>query len=105
MAIVSLILGLYQICYTLLVQLDDENPSDCKSVIDSLKRDLKQWHNNSAAMAASLLITCSVGLVTAYIVLIYNMRKYFKEQMRNEMRRLTVLFASFVLAYFLRSLY
>ena len=33
------------------------------------------------------------------------MRKYFKEQMRNEMRRLTVLFASFVLAYFLRSLY
>ena len=56
-------------------------------------------------MAASLLFTCSVGLITAYIVLIYNMGKYFKEQMRNEMRRLTVLFASFVLAYFLRSLY
>ena len=56
-------------------------------------------------MAASLLITCSVGLITAYVVLIYNMRKYFKEQMRNEMRRLTVLFASFVLAYLLRSLY
>jgi len=33
------------------------------------------------------------------------MRKYFKLQMRNEMRRLTVLFATFVLAYVLRSFY
>ena len=44
-------------------------------------------------MAASLLISWSIGLITAYVVLIYNMRKFFKEQMWNEMRRLTVLFA------------
>ena len=56
-------------------------------------------------MACILLTICSIGLITAYVVLIYNMRKYFADQMKNEMCRLTFLFATFVLAYLFRSLY
>ena len=56
-------------------------------------------------MASTLLFFVSAGLITAYVVLVYNMSKYFKEQMKNEICKLTVLFATFVMAYFLRLFY
>lgn len=47
----------------------------------------------------------SLGLITTYAVLIYNMCKYFREQMRTEIKRLTILFASFIMAYVLRIIF
>ena len=47
----------------------------------------------------------STGLTITYAILIYIIKKYFNTQMRIEKRRLTILFATFVVAYFLRFLY
>ena len=70
-----------------------------------IEHDAEQWHDNSTLYSTSLLLIVSVGLIFVYIVLIYNMRRYFRQEMKQEMRRLTVLFATFVFAYLLRSFY
>lgn len=56
-------------------------------------------------MASSLLAVVSTGLIVSYIILIASLCTYFREQMRQEIVRLTALFATFIFAYVLRFLY
>ena len=52
-----------------------------------------------------LLGTLIVGLTISYVVLIYKVRKYYFDSMKLEIRRLTILFASFNISYMLRYIY
>ena len=52
-----------------------------------------------------MLSIVSAGLIAAYAVLVYHIRKYFKGQMVLEMTRLTILFAVFCVSYGLRTVY
>ena len=52
-----------------------------------------------------LLGTLIFGLTISYIVLIYKVRKYYFDSMKLEIRRLTILFASFNISYMLRYIY
>ena len=56
-------------------------------------------------MSSILLGIVSIGLAASYAILIYNLWKYFKEQMKAEMRRLTVIYTAFVLSYNFRWFY
>ena len=50
-------------------------------------------------MAITLEVILSTGLITCYAVLTYNTCKYYYSKMKKEMKRLTILFASFVISY------
>ena len=56
-------------------------------------------------MSTTELSFISIGLILAYAFLIYNIKKYFKEHMILEVKSLTILFASFMLAYLCRTFY
>ena len=56
-------------------------------------------------MSVSELALVSIGLIIAYGFLVYNIKKYFKDNMILEIKSLTILFASFMIAYFLRTIY
>ena len=66
---------------------------------------LEQWHENSTVMAIVFLTILSISLTVAYATLMYNLRKYYRDSMQQETRRLTVLFATFCFAYWLRLIY
>ena len=53
-------------------------------------------------MGSSLLALVSIGLITTYWVLVYSMRKYFREALKTERTRLSILFASFIVSYTFR---
>ena len=53
-------------------------------------------------MSCVLLGVVSAGLLICYVILIYTLRVYFKEQMKVEQRRVSILYASFILSYNLR---
>ena len=50
-------------------------------------------------------MTLFVGLTVNFCFLVYYINKYFKSHMKSEMRRLSVLFGTFTVAYFLRFIY
>ena len=56
-------------------------------------------------MTTTLLAILTTGLVTAYTVLVYNIRKYYQQSMKTELRRLSILFAAFIISYFIRLIY
>ena len=56
-------------------------------------------------MMTTLLAILIAGLVYSYIVLIYNIRKYYYQSMKQETRRLTILFAAFNISYVFRLIY
>ena len=66
---------------------------------------LTQWHENSSIMAIVFLSVLSLGLTVAYVTLMCNMSKYYSNSMKQEKRRLTILFATFCFAYWLRLVY
>ena len=70
-----------------------------------LEQAADQWFKRSATIASILLAVVSVGLTVTYVVLICSLCTYFREQMRQEITRLTFLFATFVLAYEMRFVY
>jgi len=74
-------------------------------LVMSFEKATLQWFHNSAIMASVLLALVSVGLTVSYVVLIHSLCTYFREQMKQEITRLTLLFATFVLAYVLRFIY
>lgn len=47
----------------------------------------------------------SIGLTFSYFVLIYSLCTYFRQEMHEQIVRLSGLFATFVLAYILRFFY
>lgn len=47
----------------------------------------------------------TAGLVTAYTLLVYNVCKYYRQSMKTELKRLSILFAAFIISYFLRLIY
>ena len=67
--------------------------------------EVDHWFNRSAKVSCILLVIVSNGLIVSFVVLICQMCSYFREQMRKEIRRLTLLFATFVLSYVLRFIY
>lgn len=102
--------GIYMLWDTLSAVLTSPGSSNKKAiaildVICTLDTEANIWLQTSQIMATTFLATLSLGLISTYIVLIYHMRKYFKQQMEAEMCRLTVLFATFVIAYTLRFVY
>ena len=56
-------------------------------------------------MSSTLLLVVSIGLIVSYLVLIHTICKYFKSSLQLEMKRLTILFASFIFAYVVRFFY
>ena len=94
--------GLYNIHYTATENYDDSNPIE---TIKTFDRYINQWYDQQQKMALSLLMILSGFLTLSYIVLICNLCRYFKDQMAQEIKRLTLLFATFTLSYILRSLY
>ena len=56
-------------------------------------------------MSVSELACVSLGLMIAYSFLVYNIKTYFKEHMILEIKSLSILFASFMIAYLLRTAY
>ena len=67
--------------------------------------EVADWFDRSAIVSTVLLAILSIGLVVSFVVLISQMRSYFREQMRKEITRLTFLFATFVFSYLLRLIY
>ena len=63
------------------------------------------FYKYDGVISSILLSIVTTGLVAAYLVLVYHIRKYFKGQMVLEMCRLTVLFAVFCICYGLRTFY
>lgn len=53
-------------------------------------------------MASIFLATISIGLIGTYALLVHHMVVYFKREMQREIWKLTVLCATFVVAYGLR---
>ena len=47
----------------------------------------------------------SVGLLTAFSILMYNIKKYYRKKMHREMMWLSILFAVFLVSYGLRTAY
>ena len=47
----------------------------------------------------------SGGLIVAFSVLVYNIKKYYKDKMHTEMMWLSILFAVFLVSYGLRTGY
>ena len=45
----------------------------------TILKDFEQWHSISASMSSILLAIVSIGLICAYIILVLNIKKYFKE--------------------------
>ena len=64
-----------------------------------------EWFDIERRMSVTELSIVTVGLVIAYSFLIYNIRKYFKDYMILEIKSLSFLFASFMMAYCLRTFY
>lgn len=56
-------------------------------------------------MTTTLLVILTIGLIMAYTVLVYNIRKYYYQHMKTELRRLSILFAAFIISYFIRLIY
>ena len=85
------------------VKVNEDGDSDrlFKSVVDQINL----WYETTGAMSASLLGILSAGLIASYCVLIHTIYKYFKNQLQQEMKRLTILFATFIFAYVLRFFY
>ena len=63
------------------------------------------WFDRERIMSVTELTLVSAGLILAYSILIHNIRTYFADHMILEMRSLTALFASFMVAYCLRCIY
>jgi len=74
-------------------------------MLSTIKAILNEWHSTAGMTSGILLGICSLGLIIAYCVLIHNIKKYFGQQMETEMRRLKILFATFIISYFLRTFY
>lgn len=56
-------------------------------------------------MQSIFLAILSIGLIGSYALLVHHMTVYFKKEMRLEVKKLTVLCATFVVAYALRFVY
>ena len=101
-----MICGIYLIIYA--SKLDRKDYYDLQSLIDywwGLKPESQEFYNKARPFSCVLLSIVSGGLLTAYAILVYNIRKYFKGQMVLEMCRLTILFAVFCICYGLRTFY
>lgn len=103
-ACASLCCGAYMIWYTV-TQKYAAGSTNLVEAICSFASEVDSWVSTSQIMASTFLALLSIGLIGTYSILIHHMVAYFKEQMRGEMRRLTVLFATFVVAYSLRFVY
>ena len=64
-----------------------------------------KFYDEQSVYSCVILSVVTTGLIGAYIILVYHIRKYFKDQMVLEMSRLTVLFAIFCVCYGLRTFY
>jgi len=62
------------------------------------------WHFNGTASTVLLSVLFG-GLMIAFIVLVYNIKTYYKSKMSKEMRWLSILFAVFSISYGLRTAY
>ena len=83
----------------------DVNVLNGEKYIESVIDQINLWYQTTQVMSSTLLAIVSIGLIVSYIVLVHSICKYFKNQMQHEMKRLTILFATFVVAYILRFFY
>ena len=63
------------------------------------------FFNKDSVPSAVLISVVTIGLTGCYIVLSYNIRKYYKGKLNSEMCRLRILYAIFFLTYGLRTVY
>ena len=64
-----------------------------------------KWFDLERKMSVSELAFVTAGLIAAYTFLIYNIKTHFKDRVILEVKSLTFLFASFMMAYCLRIFY
>ena len=67
--------------------------------------EFPKWYNLERIMSTIELACVSLGLIISYCFLIYKIKKYFRDHMILEVKSLSILFASFMLAYTLRTFY
>ena len=103
-SLISLGIGTWQATYTLRF-VPKVSYKDYHHLYSSLTEASDAYFGRQARFSCAFLGIVSSGLIVSYVLLICAMCKYFREQMQQEIVRLTCLFATFVLAYFLRFIY
>ena len=73
--------------------------------ICEFKQAIDSWLHRNQIMQSIFLAILSIGLIGSYALLVHHMTVYFKKEMRLEVKKLTVLCATFVVAYALRFVY
>ena len=87
------------------ILLDLYNSENFKGYTHFLKNKIKPLSQTNYVMMTSLLSILVAGLISSYVILIYNIRKYYYQSMKQETRRLTILFAAFNISYVCRLIY
>ena len=108
MALTSIACGIYNIQFIIVYQPNGEESdpvSEFKYTIELFQNYINEWTNEQQVMSSVLLAILSTCLITSYVILIYNLCTYFRQQMGQEMVRLTILFATFTLSYIFRFIY
>ena len=105
-AVVSMITALW--LTIILRNIDDLDSYNLEQAINTLfckDNNILYFFDKDSLPSAILVSLVTVGLFVCYVVLIYNIRRYYKGKLVKEMCRLRILYAIFFLCYGLRTVY
>ena len=85
--------------------LDSYNLEQAIYALFCKQNNIHYFFNKDSIPSAILVSLVTLGLLVCYVVLIYNIRRYYKGKMVKEMCRLRILYAIFFLCYGLRCVY
>ena len=104
-AISSLVCGVYLIHFTATVFVKQKDIRIIELFTEVYCKEFPKWYDRERVLSTIELSFVSTGLIISYSFLVYNIKKYFKDHMILEVKSLSILFGSFMIAYTLRTFY